>query len=69
MSQQEFDWYQSKKEDVGGIGNYYGGLSIAKVDGKFYWSIENYNGDHPEEITEELYDALKTFKQQEQNPL
>jgi len=39
MSQQEFDWYQSKKEDVGGIGNYYGGLSIAKVDGKFYWSI------------------------------
>jgi len=34
----------SNEIDIGGIGNYYGGLSIKEQDGKYLWSIENYDG-------------------------
>ena len=44
--------------DVGEIGNYYGSLSIRRKDGKPYWSIENYDGHHWEEISEALYAEL-----------
>lgn len=47
------------------IGNYYGCLNIAKVEGKYYWCIENYTGFHPKEITKELYDALLIFNNKE----
>ena len=40
------------------IGNYYGGLKIAELDGKFYWGIENYDGTHYEEIDESLFREL-----------
>ncbi len=43
---------------VGNIGNYYGGLEVKEEDGKFYWSIENWDGSEWEEITETLYRAL-----------
>jgi len=43
---------------IGGIGNYYGGLNVKEEDGKFYWSIENWNGFHWEEIPSYLYEAL-----------
>ena len=47
---------------IGQIGNYYGGLFVKTENGKFYWSIENYNGHHWEEIPISLFDALNTFE-------
>jgi hypothetical protein len=38
-----------------GIGNYYGGLNICRVDENCYWSIENYNGDDWSQIPEMLF--------------
>ena len=32
--------------DMPDIGNYYGGLTIKAEDGKFYYGIENYDGDY-----------------------
>jgi hypothetical protein len=49
-------------KDIGDIGNYYGGLSVKTENGKYYWSIENYNGHGWQEITEELYSALLKFE-------
>ena len=48
------------------IGNYYGGLHVMTLDGKFYWCIENHNTDFDDitdwdEITKELYEALVKF--------
>jgi hypothetical protein len=33
------------EQEIGDIGNYYGGLSVKKEDDKFYWSIENCGGE------------------------
>jgi hypothetical protein len=49
------------------IGNYYGGLNCKEENGKFYWSIENYDGHDWSEITEELYRALEKFSEIEEN--
>jgi hypothetical protein len=43
---------------IGGIYNYYGYLEVKKEDGKFWWSIENWDGHEWEEISEELYNML-----------
>jgi len=43
---------------IGEIGNYYGGLSIKKEDGRCYWSIENHDGHNWEPCPEYLFDAL-----------
>ena len=47
---------------VGDIGNYYGGLNIKESEGKFFWSIENYDGYDWEEIPEYLYQTLIKYK-------
>ena len=57
--------FAENKEDIGSINNYYGGLSVAKVGGSYFWAIENYDGWLPEEITEALYEALQTFNTKE----
>ena len=44
--------------DVGRISNYYGGLNIKQDGDKFYWSIENYDGDEWKEISKSLYNEL-----------
>lgn len=49
---------------VGDIGNYYGGLGVTTVDGKHYWSIEDWSGCDWQEIPKYLYDALVKFKQE-----
>ncbi|MCP4370549.1 MAG: hypothetical protein GY797_20915 [Deltaproteobacteria bacterium] len=49
---------------VGEIGNYYGGLSIKEVNGHFFWSIENYNGDDWKEIPRYLYIAIRKYEQE-----
>jgi hypothetical protein len=47
---------------IGEIGNYYGGLFIAKEDSKYYWGIENYDGFFWEEIPEEVYNCLLKYE-------
>lgn len=44
--------------NVGACRNYYGGLSVKEEDGKFFWSIENYNGFSWHEISEKLFKLL-----------
>jgi len=50
----------SKK--IGTIGNYYGDLRIYAKGPKFYWYIENYDDDNPEEIPEYLYETLVRYE-------
>lgn len=50
------------KMGIGSIGNYYGGLSVKEEDGKYFWSIKNYDGDYWEEIPKSLYDELTKFE-------
>ncbi len=52
---------------IGSIGNYYGGLHITELNGKYYWIIENYDTNFDkiedwEEIDKELYDSLITYE-------
>ena len=47
---------------VGKIGNYYGGLSVKSKNGRFFWSIENYDGNDWQEISESLYRELLKFE-------
>lgn len=47
---------------IGNIGNYYGYLNVKEEDGKFYWSIENYDGFYWEEIPKYLWEALNKFE-------
>ncbi|NEK84033.1 MAG: hypothetical protein G3W58_22865 [Pantoea ananatis] len=49
---------EDRPVSIGGIGNYYGCLSVKKSDGKYWWSIENYDGHNWEEIDKSLYDEL-----------
>ena len=52
------------------IGNYYGGLNVMTLDGKFYWCIENYDTDFEdldtwEEIPKTLYNELVKYNESE----
>lgn len=48
---------------IGDVTNYYGGLSVKKEWHKFFWSIEDYDGNHWEEIPDFLYDALIKYEE------
>lgn len=51
--------YELKYTHIGNVENYYGGIVIAEKDGKFYYSILNYNGPVSwEEIPGVLYHCL-----------
>lgn len=50
------------EREIGTIGNYYGGLSVKEEGGKFWWSIENYDGHGWDEIPEILYRALIEYE-------
>jgi hypothetical protein len=57
---------------IGKIGNYYGGLIVAKHQSKFYWIIEDYDTDlqdlkEYEEIPESLYNELIKFNSKNPN--
>ena len=54
---------REKYQYIGEIGNYYGGLTVTKYNGKYYWLIENYDTNKDdindwEEISEKLYNLL-----------
>lgn len=53
-----------KPKEIGEIGNYYGCLEVKKENRRFYWSIENWDGHHWEEIPKYLYDSLIRFSQE-----
>lgn len=48
------------EERVGNISNHYGGLWVTEHDGKYYWGIEDYMDSEWEEITQEVYEVLRT---------
>ncbi len=48
--------------DIGDIGNYYGSLSVKEEGGKYFWSIEDYDGHSWDEIPESLYRALVEYE-------
>ena len=52
----------SNTRKIGDIGNQYGSLKVKQEDGKFAWSIENWDGDEWEEIPEYLFAALNRFE-------
>lgn len=47
---------------IGNLGNYYGSLKVITENGKYYWSIEDYDGEHWQEIPKELFDALNAYE-------
>ncbi len=49
-------------QEIGTIGNYYGGLVVKEEDGEFYWGIENYDLTFWEKIPESLYKSLIEFE-------
>lgn len=51
-----------EERDIGGIGNYYGGLWVRTDGVRFWWSIENYDGHEWEEIPEALFRALVEYE-------
>lgn len=57
-----------ESKSVGSVGNYYGGLNVKVEGGKPYWSIENYDGDHWDEIPGYLYEAISRFVDENPNP-
>lgn len=53
---------EENEQSIGDIGNTYGGLSVKTEQGKFYWSIEDYDGHDWDEIPESLYLALVEYE-------
>lgn len=49
---------RQEHKTIGKICNYYGELSVKEEDGKFFWSIENWDGHEWHEISKELYALL-----------
>jgi len=54
---------------IGSINNYYGGLTIGRIEGVPHWSIENYDGYEWEEISENLYEELLKHKSKDSDDL
>ena len=50
------------QRQIGEIGNYYGQLEVKIENEKYYWSIENWDGNYWEEIPKSLYDELMKFE-------
>lgn len=58
-------------KSIGTVSNFYGGLYVKKINNKYYWDIESYDGVHGlkfnEEIPEYLFKALLRFEKQRKN--
>lgn len=55
------------QRDIDGVGNYYGGLSIAEAEGNYWWTIEDWDGQKWEPIPKYLYDALNKYQDEHEN--
>ncbi len=40
------------------VANYYGGIHVSHLNGKYFWAVENYSGFDWFEISEQLFNAL-----------
>lgn len=49
------------ERQIGRIGNYYGKLTVKEENGKYFWSIEDWDGHHWDEIPKSLYDELVKY--------
>lgn len=47
--------------EIGRIGNYYGRLAVKEENGKYFWSIEDWDGHHWDEIPKLFYDELVKY--------
>lgn len=52
------------EHEIGTIGNYYGCLSVKQENGKFFWSIKNWDDHRWSEIPEYLFKALNRYEKQ-----
>ena len=65
--------HSTKKELIGKISNYYGGLWVMTIRenpqhlSKYYWGIGDYNGIRWERITHRLYRELIRFEKNRSN--
>lgn len=50
-------------KQIGEIGNYYGGLKVAKKGRLYFWAIENWDGHTWSQIPKSLYDALVEYEE------
>jgi len=58
----EDDMDETRVDDE--IGNYYGGLHMKKVDGQYFWGIENYKGISWSPIPAYVGDSLRMYTQE-----
>lgn len=49
------------------VGNYYGGLSVRKVNDLYEWSIRDWDGDNWSSIPDYLAEALIKFSNEPNN--
>ena len=57
------DLYEPNAVSIGDVSNQYGGISVSKEGGCYFWALQTWNGDYiAEEITQELYEALIKFE-------
>ena len=66
-NKETYEKNEDKFTTVGGIGNYYGDLTVSSNNGVYQWSIEDWNGCHWEDIPKYLYDALIKFEGERRN--
>ena len=55
---------RNEEQEIGGIGNEVGGLSVSIVNKVFFWGIEDHRHTKLEEIPKYLYDALIKFEKE-----
>ena len=59
------DLYEPNAVNIGDVNNHYGGISVSKEGGCYFWALQNWSGDYiAEEITQELYEALIKFEEE-----
>jgi len=57
--------YEPNVIEIGNVSNHYGGISVSKEGGCYFWALQNWAGNYlPEEITQELYEALIKFEEE-----
>lgn len=48
--------------EIGKIANFYGGLVVKNVEGKYFWAIDGHDSYGWEEIPKTLYDEIIKFQ-------
>ena len=65
MKSESFDLNHHKHTKITKLKNYYGSLVVAKINDKFYASIQNHNGAMAEPKPKSLYTELLKFENHE----